>query len=84
MGSFASESAEALTAKAPRCRACDSLDLARFTGEVVIHFPGLRNIDKPHVFVFPKLVVCLVCGLAQFVVGEEELRLLAGLGAREV
>ena len=83
MGSFASESAEALTANALRCRACDSLDLARFTGEVVIHFPGLRNVDTPHVFVFPKLVVCLVCGLAQFVVGGEELRLLADLGARE-
>ena len=83
MGSFASESGQALTVNALRCRACDSLDLARFTGEVVIHFPGLRNVDKPHVFVFPKLVVCLVCGFAQFVVPEEELGLLAKGGARE-
>jgi hypothetical protein len=42
-----------------------------------IHFPGLENIDKPAVWVFPKLVVCLDCGTAEFAVPEEELRQLA-------
>jgi hypothetical protein len=42
-----------------------------------IHFPGLKNIDKPVVWLFPELVVCLDCGAAEFAVPEEELRQLA-------
>jgi hypothetical protein len=42
-----------------------------------IHFPGLKNIDKPVVWLFPEIVVCLNCGTAEFVVPEAELRLLA-------
>jgi hypothetical protein len=38
-----------------------------------IHFPGLENIGKPVVWVFPELVVCVVCGVAEFVVPEDEL-----------
>ena len=46
-----------------------------------IHFPGLKNIDKPVVWLFPELVVCLDCGTAEFAVAEEELRQLAKGGA---
>jgi hypothetical protein len=42
-----------------------------------IHFPGLKDIDKPVVWVFPDVVVCLDCGTAEFAVPEEELRQLA-------
>jgi hypothetical protein len=42
-----------------------------------IHFPGLKNIDKSVVWVFPDLVVCLDCGAAEFVVPEAQLRVLA-------
>jgi hypothetical protein len=42
-----------------------------------IHFSGLKNIDKPVVWVFPELVVCLDCGNAEFGVPEAELRQLA-------
>jgi hypothetical protein len=42
-----------------------------------IHFPGLKNIDKPVVWVFPELVVCLDCGMAEFLLAEAELRQLA-------
>jgi hypothetical protein len=42
-----------------------------------IRSPGLKNIDKPTVWVFPQLIVCLDCGTAEFVVPETELRLLA-------
>jgi hypothetical protein len=42
-----------------------------------IHSPGLNNIDKPVVWVFPDLVVCLDCGFAEFTVPEAELRQLA-------
>jgi hypothetical protein len=41
-----------------------------------IHFPGLKNIDKPVVWVFSEIVVCLDCGAADFVVPEGELRQL--------
>jgi hypothetical protein len=46
-----------------------------------IHFPGLKNIDKPVVWVFPEVVVCLDCGMTQFAVPEAELRLHAKGGA---
>jgi hypothetical protein len=42
-----------------------------------IHFPSLKNIEKPVVWVFPELVVCLDCGTAEFPVPESELRRLA-------
>ena len=59
------------------CKSCGSVDQSKFSGEMAIHFPGLKNIDKPVVWVFPELVVCLNCGTAQFAVPEAELRLLA-------
>jgi hypothetical protein len=42
-----------------------------------IHVRGLKNIDKPAVWIFPELVVCLDCGTAEFAVPEAELCLLA-------
>jgi len=45
---------------------------AEFTAEMLIHFCGLRNIDKPSVGLFPKLLVCLDCGASQFTVPESE------------
>jgi len=59
------------------CKSCGSVDQSKFSGEICIHFPGLKNIDKPAVRVFPELVVCLNCGTAQFAVPDAELRLLA-------
>jgi hypothetical protein len=58
------------------CRSCRSANLSTFNGEIAIHFPGLEGLDKPIVWVFPKLPVCLKCGLAEFVVPEAELRQL--------
>jgi hypothetical protein len=46
-------------------------------GDGQIHFPELENIDKPVVWVFPEVVVCLDCGTAEFAVPEAELRQLA-------
>jgi hypothetical protein len=42
-----------------------------------IHFPGLKNIDKPVMWVFPEVVVCLDCGTAEFTLPEAELRQIA-------
>jgi hypothetical protein len=60
-----------------RCKACESINQRKFTGEMVIHSPGLKDIDKPVVWVFPELIICLDCGNAEFVVPEAELLQLA-------
>ena len=44
---------------------------------MAIHFPEPKDIDKPIVWVFPEVVVCLDCGTAEFAVLEAELRQLA-------
>jgi len=59
------------------CKSCFSVKQKEFGGEMGIHFPGLKNIEKPVVWVFPELDVCLDCGNAEFAVPEEELRELA-------
>jgi hypothetical protein len=59
------------------CKSCGSVNQSKFTAEIGIHFPGLKNIDKPVVWVFPELIVCLDCGAAEFAVPEAELRRLA-------
>jgi hypothetical protein len=58
------------------CKSCGSINQSKFTAEIAIHSPELKNIDEPIVWVFPKIAVCLVCGSAEFAVPEEELRLL--------
>ena len=58
------------------CKSCHSDNQREFNGEIAIHFPGLKGLDKPIVWVFPKLVVCLDCGFTEFVVPETELRAL--------
>ena len=42
-----------------------------------IHFTGFEGLTKPTVWVFPQIVVCLDCGLAEFSIPETELRSLA-------
>lgn len=59
------------------CKSCGSVNLDKFRAEMGIHFPGLKNIDKPVVWVFPDLVVCLDCGFAEFTAPEAQLLLLA-------
>jgi hypothetical protein len=59
------------------CKSCGSFNQIRYTAEIGIHFPELKNIDKPAVWVFPEVVVCLDCGNAEFAVPKAELRLVA-------
>lgn len=63
------------------CKSCGSVNQKKFSGEMGIHCPGLKNIDKPLVCIFPELVVCLDCGYAEFAVPEAELRELAKIDA---
>ena len=60
----------------PRCASCESENQKEFTSEVAIHFPGLAGLNKPIVWVFPRISVCLDCGLARFTVPERELAVL--------
>ncbi len=55
------------------CLTCTSGNQAEFPAEINIHFPSLKNLDKPSVFVFPKLLVCLDCGSSRFTILETEL-----------
>jgi hypothetical protein len=58
------------------CRVCESANMRSFQAETNLHFPGWRGLDQPSVFAFPKVMVCLDCGHAEFKVAERELRLI--------
>jgi len=59
-----------------KCRQCHSEHLGNFNGELAIHFSGLVGLNKPIVWVFPTLLVCLHCGFTEFIVPERELEVL--------
>ena len=59
------------------CKSCQPENQINLNGEIAIHFPEIKGLDKPIVWVFPKLVVCLDCGFTEFVIPETELRQLA-------
>jgi hypothetical protein len=66
------------------CRSCRSVNQAEFPAELLIHFGGLKNLDKPGVWVFPRLLVCLDCGFLQSTVPAPQLAsLVAGTSDRE-
>lgn len=55
------------------CKRCRSEIQSMFAAEINIHFPGRNGLTKPAVMASPKLVVCLVCGFAEFQIDEDEL-----------
>jgi hypothetical protein len=59
------------------CNSCGSVNQGEFSSEVDIHFPGLRNVKKSPVLVYPELLLCLDCGKAEFTVPKDQLALLA-------
>ena len=59
------------------CKRCRSDSHSVFNGETAIHFLGLKGLDKPIVWTFPKLAVCLECGFTEFTIPERELSVLA-------
>jgi hypothetical protein len=58
------------------CKECESNNQCSFRSEVNIHFPGFQNLNKPSVWAFPELLICLDCGFAETRIEERELRLL--------
>lgn len=55
------------------CVSCHSSKQVELTAEMLIHFPGLKNLEVPGVWLFPELVVCLDCGFSWFIVPETAL-----------
>jgi hypothetical protein len=64
-------------AGSPDRNSCDSTHLTSFSGEVALHSPGLKNLDKPTCFVFPQVVVCQDCGFSVFNLTPHELQRLS-------
>lgn len=64
-----------------RCSSCGSEKLGQYTGEIAIHFPRRAGHDKPFILIFPKVFVCLDCGIAEFAVPDSELRQLVEGGS---
>jgi len=54
------------------CKFCSSEKQHSFHGEVALHFRGLDGLNKPIVWVFPEVLVCLNCSFAEFEVPEEQ------------
>ena len=59
------------------CPSCHFEKVQEYSAEINIHFPGMKGLDIPPVWVFPKLLVCLGCGTTQFTVPEAERKVLA-------
>ena len=55
------------------CLSCRSENVRALVSEINIHFPGKANLTKS-LLVYPRLLVCLDCGLADVLLSEEELR----------
>jgi hypothetical protein len=58
------------------CKSCLGVSLKTFNSEMAMHFPGRAGLNKPIVWVFSTVAVCLNCGFAEFVVPARELRVL--------
>lgn len=55
------------------CRLCGSAKVTELHSEMNIHFPELRSPEHPPIFAFPKLMVCLDCGLTESRLSDAEL-----------
>jgi hypothetical protein len=61
------------------CPICVPVSPKEFSAEMMVHFRGMENLDRPGVMIFPKVLVCLNCGCSQFNAPETELALLGKL-----
>jgi hypothetical protein len=56
------------------CSSCSSKNQRKFDGELALHFPGLEGLDKPIVWAFPEVLLCLDCGCAAFALENDPLK----------
>ena len=59
------------------CQLCGSGNEAELDAEMIIHFSGLKNLDKPGVWAFSKVLVCLDCGSSHVTVPKTKLASIA-------
>jgi mannitol-specific phosphotransferase system IIBC component len=59
------------------CSSCGSSNQTEYTAEMLVHFGGLKNLDKPSVWVYPSLLVCMECGFTQATIPASALAELA-------
>jgi len=57
-----------------KCLSCHSTNRSVFPAELNIHFPGVEGLQRPTVWAFAQLLVCLDCGFTQFTVSNDQLR----------
>jgi hypothetical protein len=58
------------------CPSCHSGKIREYTAEINVHLPGMKGLNIPTVWVFPRVLVCLDCGHAEFMVPEDERKTL--------
>jgi len=59
------------------CPSCSTNNKRTLNGEIALHFDGgLQDLEKPIVWSFPKILVCLNCGFAEFVLEDAPLQSL--------
>jgi hypothetical protein len=59
------------------CPSCSTNNKRTLNGEIALHFDGgLQGLVKPIVWSFPKVLVCLNCGLAEFALEDAALKSL--------
>jgi hypothetical protein len=57
------------------CPSCSSNNKRTLNGEIALHFGGgLHGLEKPIVWSFPTVLVCLDCGFAEFVLEDAPLK----------
>jgi hypothetical protein len=59
------------------CLLCASNHQAEFSAEMMIHLTSFKHLDQTDVLLFPKLLLCLDCGFAQFTATHDTLAQLA-------
>lgn len=58
------------------CISCKSANEKVFPAEINVHFPGPEGLEKPTVWVFPQLLVCLDCGQTRFAMPKAQVQQL--------
>jgi len=56
------------------CIACGSIGQKEIASEMILHLSGIKNLDEPGVWIFPKLFVCMDCGYSLFTIQEPSWR----------
>jgi hypothetical protein len=56
------------------CTSCSSKKQRKLNAELALHFPGRKGLDKPIVWAFPEVLVCLNCGFAVFALADPPLK----------